>query len=272
MLKLILLFLVICFVIGVLKAIFDALKDVLLGILGIGIIIAAVVFLGPLFLKALPWILVIGIGLLVLGGVISVYERQKYKIQLQELDWYGIEQISYAPEAVGRLEKWKLVETTASGYVISASFCRRLCNTLNGMPALREQEIIACCFQCARQFREIYHNQLIEYFQKKGFLVPFSASNGQVYYFPEGFLRRFEELLIREGAATKTEFSQVCKEAGLSAGIREKDDIVAEFILNNMASRQKAKKVELTELGECLYVSQKQRKDSKMTREEITLD
>ena len=44
MLKLILLFLVICFVIGVLKAIFDALKDVLLGILGIGIIIAAVVF------------------------------------------------------------------------------------------------------------------------------------------------------------------------------------------------------------------------------------
>ena len=73
MLKLILLFLVICFVIGVLKAIFDALKDVLLGILGIGIIIAAVVFLGPLFLKALPWILVIGIGLLVLGGVISVY-------------------------------------------------------------------------------------------------------------------------------------------------------------------------------------------------------
>ena len=92
------------------------------------------------------------------------------------------------------------------------------------------------------------------------------------YYFPEGFLRRFEELLIREGAATKAEFSQACKEAGLSAGIREKDDVVAAFILNDMASRQKAKKVELTELGECLYVSQKQRKDSKMTREEITLD
>ena len=75
MLKLILLFLVICFAIGVLKAIFDALKDVLLGILGIGIIIAAVVFLGPLFLKALPWILIIGFGLLVLGALISVYDR-----------------------------------------------------------------------------------------------------------------------------------------------------------------------------------------------------
>ena len=272
MLNLILLFLVICFVIGVLKAIFDALKDVLLGILGIGLMIAAVVFLGPLFLKALPWILVIGIGLLVLGGIIFAYERQKYKRQLQELDRYGIEQISYDPEAVERLEKWKLVETTASGYVISASFCQRLRNILNGRKALREQELTACCFQCARQFRGIYIAPLIEYFQKKGFLVPFFAADGQVYYFSEGFLRRFEELLIQEGAATKAEFSQACNGAGLSPEIREKDEVVAAFILNHMASRQKAKKVELTELGECLYVSQKQRKDSKMTREEITLD
>lgn len=58
---------VICIGLGILKAIWDALSEVLLGLLGLGIIIAAVVFLGPLALGLLGAAIPVILALLPFG-------------------------------------------------------------------------------------------------------------------------------------------------------------------------------------------------------------
>ena len=58
---------VICIGLGILKAIWDAFSEVLLGLLGLGIIIAAVVFLGPLALELLGAAIPVILALLPFG-------------------------------------------------------------------------------------------------------------------------------------------------------------------------------------------------------------
>ena len=94
MLEIIIFFVVIGIGLGILKAIWDALSEVLLGLLGLGIIIAAVVFLGPLALgllgAAIPVILALlpfGLALLaalwVLGCVLRFFQGLKYRGRLR---------------------------------------------------------------------------------------------------------------------------------------------------------------------------------------------
>ena len=75
MLEIIIFLFIIFLVIGILKAIWDALKDVILGILGIGIIIVAIVFLGPIVLSVWPVIIAVLVALFILGCIISFFRN-----------------------------------------------------------------------------------------------------------------------------------------------------------------------------------------------------
>lgn len=279
MLEILILFVVICLVIGIIKAIFDALKDVILGILGIGIIVAAIVFLGPVILSALPvllsflpWIFAILAGLFILGCIISLFEKAKYRSQLEWLRKRGIDKISASSEEWSRPKELGFVETTSSGYVISTSFYKKVVEKIGRKSALTQNEVSICCAQSAPQFQIIYFVPLFDFLCAKNSLVPFTASKGETLYLSEPFVKKCEKLFLNEGAATQNEFALICKNSFATQEFQQKSQELAASILRHMLSSGEVQEIDLPDLGEKLYVATKQQSNSKMTRREINLN
>lgn len=279
MLEILILVVVICVVIGVAKAIFSALKEVLLGILGIGIIIAAIVFLGPvilsvlpLLLSLLPWIFAILVGLFILGCIISLFEKAKYLPQLEWLRKRGIDKISAASEDWSRPSELGLVETTSNGYVVSTPFYRKVVGKIGRESALTRNEVARYCSQSAAQFQLIYLDPLLDFLCAKNALVPFTTSKGEILYLSESFLKECKNLFLNEGAATQDEFAQICKNSFVMQEFQQEIEGLAAFILELMLSSEEVQEIYLPDLGEQLYVATKQQSNSKMTRREINLD
>lgn len=292
MLELLLLFVAVVFFLGLLKIIWDILKGLILGILGIGIIIAAVVFLGPiilsvatavvgvlgpLLLSALPLIL----PLILLAAIISFIwkrirawrEKRKYLLQLRWLEKRGI-----AKTSDNTLTDWSTaaeldyVEITPEGYVISTFFYDRVITRISQTGAFTRDAFGKCCVHCAREFQVAYVDLLLEFMQNKDLLFPLSASIGETYYLPKPFVEKCENLLLTEGAATRDEFTNICRNSAVTRELHQECSALAVFILNRMLSRGEIDKIELTELGDWLYVAKDQTMNSKMIRREIILD
>ena len=290
MLEIIIIFFVICFVIGLLKAIWDAFKEVILGILGLAIIIAAVVFLGPIILSALPvlWgglvslvpiilsalpvILLVLAALFILGCIGSFIEKQKYRSQLKWLEKRGIENISASQVDWSKPAELGYVETTAAGYVISTAFCKRIINKIGRTGTLTQSAFGEYCTQSADQFQMQYIYPLLMFMQKKGMLFPFSTSSSETYYLSEPFVSDCKKLLLTEGAATKDEFTQLCRTSDVTRELHKESNALAIFILNLMLSQSEVEEIELSESGDQLYVAKNQTASSKMTRREVSLD
>lgn len=272
MLELIIFFAVICFIIGILKAIWDALKDIILGILGIGIIIAAVIFLGPLVLAWLPLLLVIFVALVVLGGMITLLERWKYRSKLKELNKHGMDKITVSSDAWQKPEELGLVEIIPAGYVVSVAFYKKVMNQIGRTSTLTRDGFERYCVKCAKQFQIVYIGPFLEFLQKKNLLLPFSLSDGETYYLSKPFVTDCKNLFLKEGAATEEEFTQVCADADIAHELRQENRRLAAYILKHMLSCGEIQKVELSDLGDSLYVAKNQSRDSKMTRREISLD
>ena len=153
-------FVVICIGLGILKAIWDALSEVLLGLLGLGIIIAAVVFLGPLALgllgAAIPVILALlpfGLALLaalwVLGCVLRFFQGLKYRGRVRTLKKLGIDKMNGSEEMWARPEALGQVARTRDGYVVSMAFYKKVVRQLDRMSVLTERDLSICCARCA---------------------------------------------------------------------------------------------------------------------------
>lgn len=273
----------ICFIMGILKAIWDALKDIILGILGIGIIVAAVVFLGPILLSivgafgpivlsALPVIPVILIALFILGCIISFCEKLKYASQSRELNRIGMKKISGSLEVWKKLEKLRLVEITDSGYVISDRFYKRIIKKTNQEKIVTVDTFQDYCLQAASSFQADNTISLLNHMKSQGFLVLLQEGGLKKRYLSQRITKECEHLFELEGAATESEFSAICEASSICSEISVKPEILAKTILNHAVSQGTAHKVDLSDLDRELFVSDKSKSSSKLVRREISLD
>lgn len=251
---------------------FPALRDLLLGIVGIIIIIAAICILGPIVIGFLPIIL----GILIPLCVISyIYAKQKHHSRIKWLNARGIEQI---PNTMGNLDAWKdaadmgFAILAEEGYVISPKFRNQV------MKKAEHHGVFMCatfqqfCAQSANAFQSVYMRPFLSFLMKEEQVFPIALSNGETIYISPSFVAQCRELFEKEGAATMAEFSQCCEELVAPHGFRQYSWGLAEFIISKMLSAEEIQSVDLPDQGECLYVAKKQRADSKMTKVEITLD
>ncbi len=283
MLEIIIFFVVICIGLGILKAIWDALSEVLLGLLGLGIIIAAVVFLGPLALgllgAAIPVILALlpfGLALLaalwVLGCVLRFFQGLKYRGRVRTLKKLGIDKMNGSEEMWARPEALGQVVRTRGGYVVSMAFYKKVVRQLDRMSILTERDLSICCARCAKRFQAAYIRAFLDLLQKEGQLLPYSGQGEEQRYLTGTFVTGCEALFLKEGAATKQEFAQVCAQADAVRRLGLSGRRLASLVLERLLARGEVEKVELADLGEDLYVAKNQRSDAKMTRREISLD
>ena len=279
MLNLIILVVAVCILIGILKAVLNAVGEVILGIVGIAVIVAAIVFLGPILLKLLsylpkliPWILIILAALIVLGCAVTLVEKRRYRPQLDRLDHLGIDRMDSALEDWKKMSELGLVETTSTGYAISISFYKRVISKIGQAPTLTVEEFEQDCATCADCFQAAFSSPLLEFLQRKALLFEFPLYNGETILVSKPFMKSCEDLFLKEGAATEDEFAQMCGRAGLLRVFPQDGRQFVSFFLAHMLSCGKVKKVALDELGDFLYVAENQRQDSNMVRREINLD
>lgn len=279
MLNLIISIIVICIVIGILKAVIDALGKIILGIIGIALIIAAIVFLGPpllkllsFFPKLLPWILVILAVLIVLGSIATFLEKRHYRAELKRLDELGIDSAGSVSNDWEKMKRSGLIEVTSSGYAVSISFYKRVIKRIGQTTILSIAEFKEHCSSCAIRFQESLTTPLLKFLYEKSLLFQFSLSNGQVYILSKSFMDRCESLFLTTGAATECEFEQICNQANLLCKFPLESRNFARFFLNYLISCNKIYTVDLDGSNDRLYIAKKQQQDSSFVRREITLD
>lgn len=264
-------FFIFCLVIGAIKMLWDAFKKFIPYLLALVVIIAAVVFLWSVVLPALPLILCVLTVLFVLGCIgLSIGKRQ-YRSQLEWLEERGIEKISVSQIDWSKPIKLGFVETIAAEYVISTPFYKKILNKISQTGALTRDTFEEYCVQNAKEFQLIYVDPFIEFLQKKDQLFPFFSSADETHYLSKPFVAKCENLFMAEGAATTDEFAQICGNSAVTNKLRQESRALAAAILNYMLSHGKVEEIELSELGDRLYVAKDQKKDSKMTRREIKL-
>ena len=272
MLEIIIFLFIIFLVIGILKAIWDALKDVILGILGIGIIIAAIVFLGPIVLSVWPVIIAVLVALFILGCIISFFQKLKYGKQVKELDQIGMKKLSESSSAWEEPKKLGLVEMTASGYVISSRFYKRIIQELNKEMIVTADIFQKHCLRSAASFQTENTTPRLNHMRSQDVLVLLQENGIRKRYLSQKAALDCEHVFELEGAATETEFSAICETMSICSKISVKPEILAKTILNYAVAKKVAHKVELPELGEELFVSDKSKSNSKLVRREISLD
>ena len=139
-------FVVICIGLGILKAIWDALSEVLLGLLGLGIIIAAVVFLGPLalgllgaaipvILALLPFGLALLAALLVLGCVLRFFQGLKYRGRVRTLKKLGIDKMNGSEEMWAGRRRWGKWRVPGTDMWFPWRFTKRWSASWTGCPS-----------------------------------------------------------------------------------------------------------------------------------------
>ena len=161
---------------------------------------------------------------------------------------------------------------TRGGYVVSMAFYKKVVRQLDRMSVLTERDLSICCARCAKRFQAAYIRALLDFLQKEGQLLPYSGQGEEQRYLTGTFVTGCEALFLKEGAATKQEFAQVCAQADAVRRLGLSGRRLASLVLERLLARGEVEKVELADLGEDLYVAKNQRSDAKMIRREISLD
>lgn len=272
MLNLLFLFIAVCIVIGIIRA----LLPVIIGVIIVGVAIATIIYFGPVILSwiisVLPILLVLLAALFLLGCVITLVEKQRHRSKLKKLDQLGIEKIDSAFADWQKMNDRGWVEITPSGYVISISFYKNMVKSIGTASLLTVDKFRQYCLSNAKDFRINLVVPLLEFLQNKGLIFPFQLNNGEFCLLTKSLMSRAEDLFSKEGAATENEFMQICEYSGLLSELPQNDQGFVPFFLNYMLSCGKLQKIELNELSENLYVSNSRCKDSKLVRREISLD
>lgn len=272
MLNLLILFIVICVIVGIVRA----LLPVILGVIIIAVVAAVIISFGPmilsLILSLLPILLVILAVLFLLGCVITLVEKCRYRSQLKKLNQFGILKLESAPADWKKLNNLGWVEIIPSGYVISIKFYKDILKHIEPVSTLTLSQFEQYCLSCAKQFQLIFVAPVLDFLQRKEFIFKFQLNNGELCLLTRAIMNKFEDLFSREGAATKNEFIQICEHSGLLYQLPQNGQGFVPFFLKYMIAHDKIQKVELSELGEYLYVSKNPCKDSKLIRREISLD
>ena len=272
MLNLVILFIVICVIIGIVRAILP----VILGLIVVVGAIAVIIFFGPIILSwilsLLPILLAILAVLFLLGCVITLVEKCRYRSQLKKLNQFGILKLDSAPADWQKLNNLGWVEIIPSGYVVSIKFYKDVLKHIEPTPTLTLSQFEQYCLSCAKEFQLNFIAPLLDFLQRKEFIFKFQLNNGELCLLSRSIMSKFEDLFLKEGAATKDEFTQICEHSGLLYQLPQNGQGFVLFFLKYMISHDKIQKVELSELDEYLYVSKNQSKDSKLIRREISLD
>lgn len=270
---------IILIVIGIIGNIIIWIKnhfETILGLIGILIGIAAIIGVGiiaiPVILPFLPYVLLVGIPCIIIYRIVMKIRSNSY---IRWINCYGVAPQSFAP---GSNSVWKWAEkrkytiTLEFGYIMSTQFCDMVLYTVNQQNIVTETALVNDCLQAAPYFHpediSVFLNYLIDY----NLLLEVNTPGTGTVYLSERVIKGCERQFELEGAATKDEFSIICYGFLQDASVAINSKVVAGALLHHFVSQGSAKIVELEDMGDDLFVSNRNISGSKMTRREISLD
>jgi len=194
------------------------------------------------------------------------------------MKWLNSECIGLQSSAPGSKRVWKwaekhgYTEQLPRGYVLSTKFRDNVLSIVNQQIVVTEDMLQTDCLQANPSFKSNRAAILLSYLKSNGFLLLIQDSKAGNLYLSGQMKKECERLFELEGAATKDEFSVICQSTLENSGVAVNSRAVADAILNQLVAQGDAHSVELSDLGDDLFVSNKNVSNSKMTRSEISLD
>ena len=262
---------VILIIIGVIGNLIDWLKnhmDAILGLVGLVVLIGLGFVLLPFAIALLPYALIFWLPYyVIMKGRSSTYLRWARDV--------GISPQDLAPGSP-RVWKWckkrNYIEELQPGYIVSSEFRDLVLQNIDQKKIVTRVMIQNDCLRAAPSFQIAYTNMFLEYLNNNNFLLSFDEYKRGTLYLSNQLKNDCERLFELEGAATRDEFSALCKTASANSSIAVSSQTIANLILNHMVSQGIVHKVELSDLDEYLFVSNKSNSKSKLVRREISLD
>lgn len=243
-------------------------KDIILGLVALVVMIGLGLVLLPIAINLLPFVLIFWLPY----RFIMKWWSNTY---LKWVEQVGIGAKNSAPGSP-RIWKWcekrKYTVELRSGYIVSNKFLDLVLQNIDRRKIVTRDVFQNCCLSAAPAFQTTYTTIFLDYLENNNFLISFCEYGKETLYLSRQLKNDCERLFELEGAATEHEFSILCKTASENSGISVGSQSIARAVLNHMVSQETAHRVELSDLGEDLFVSNKSQGNSKLVRREISID
>jgi len=186
----------------------------------------------------------------------------------------GIEKAHNWAVERGYVESIDAVQFDVDEYVLSVKFRDKLLHELEQRGAWTKPEFQKCCRKMSWGFRTEYFEILLTCLSDSSHLL---ACGPEGPYLSRKLVSGCEHLLDQEGAATESEFAELCGSSDIASFLHEERNLLAKAILESMVRSGKAERVAQNtgvsgSNGDYLYVSKNPAANCRMTRREINLD
>lgn len=254
-------------------------KDVILHIAGI--IIKAIIGIALIILLISFWrITLIVISILFMAGILykiykKICRKRKHRLALKWINRCGMGQI---PDEYDDDDFWKsmenngLVKRFSRTYVISSGFYSDIIKKIDQQGIFTQTNLQQLCEQSASEFQSADLLSLSAFLEKNSQLFRLYLKIGDNYYLSPRVVSDCEFLFAKEGAATRNEFAQVCKEIASLYGHSKENKALSDFIIDRLMSKHDVNEVPLQNKDDYLYVKKVQVQGAKMIKREISLD
>lgn len=268
--------LIIILVLGLIGLVIDFLSEygtVIIGILVVILVIGIIIAIFPLIISLLPYI----IGILLIWRIIKLAFnfsiKRKAHSYLEYLNTVGVSQLNSDPVNKNIL-KWIEKQGSAvrflNDYLISRKFCEEILEQIGQQMMVQGTQFQNCCLRAAPKFCKKYTSTIIRFLEDTELLFSFSSLSGKKCYLSAEVIKTCEHLFEKEGAATKSEFAEICRKSFAESCLYKEYNQLAMVTLKNMKSHGIVCKVDLGETE--LYKLKKYNPNSKFTIVNISLD
>ncbi len=256
-------------VLGFLKDLFwdSGVLPVMLAIIGV------LLFLRLLFQfwDVTKWILIVAVILSIIYGISALMKLIGIAIAAHECGLISQKVLHLTTPIHTGLQLFNVLsikDSKGNEYFLSKPFYEKLNRGLDEKGILDRTKFLALCQECATGFKDAELSVLLNYMRtQKDVFSLFSAN--KAWHLSRRLRQAYEETFHCRGAATISEFQEICAKESFLKGHPVADDI-PRLILDSLVREHKADSIRL-DTGQTLYCSKESRPGSHLIREEIKL-
>ncbi len=224
------------------------------------------------FWDVTQWILIVAVILSIAYGISALMKLIGIAIAAHECGLVSQKVLNLTTPIHTGLRLFNVLsikDSKGNEHFLSKPFYEKLNRGLDAEGILDRAKFLALCQECAAGFKDTELSVLLNYMQtQKDVFSLFSAN--KAWYLSRRLRKAYEETFHCRGAATVSEFQQICSKENLLKGHVLAAD-VPKLILQSLEREHKADSIRL-DTGQTLYCSKESRPGSHLIREEIKLN
>lgn len=210
----------------------------------------------------------------ILMCLVVIFARLKRRSYLKRLVLCGVgskKDIQCSEKVWRKLIKKGFVSELSPAYIISNQFRDGIVEDINQRPVRSAAELQEIFFRNAPNYQASYNEVLLAELTNRNCLLEFFNGGSDRHYLSGAFVEECEHLINVEGAATKTEFADLCNKSCQTACLNINSGQLADIVLEHMVTTAKVDVCPPVDSHEILYVSKHLDPHTKMKKVEITL-